>query len=31
MYAGIGLVMALILSRIDYSRLREYKYGLTGR
>jgi rod shape determining protein RodA len=27
-YAGIGLVVALLLSRIDYSRLREYKWGL---
>jgi len=27
-YAGIGLVVALVLARIDYSRLREYKYGL---
>ena len=29
-YAGIGIVIALLLSRIDYSRLREYKYGLFG-
>jgi rod shape determining protein RodA len=29
-YAGIGIVVALLLSRIDYSRLREYKYGLFG-
>jgi rod shape determining protein RodA len=27
-YAGIGLALALLLSRIDYSRLREYKLGL---
>ncbi len=27
-FAGIGLVVALLLSRIDYSRLREYKFGL---
>jgi len=27
-YAAIGLVLALLLSRIDYSRLREYKLGL---
>jgi rod shape determining protein RodA len=30
-YAGIGIVCALLLSRIDYSRLREYRlvfYGL---
>lgn len=29
-YAGVGLVVALLLSRIDYSRLREYKFGLYG-
>jgi rod shape determining protein RodA len=29
-YAGIGLLLALLLSRIDYSRLREYKLGLYG-
>src|SRR5579859_3993467 len=27
-YAGIGLLLALVLARIDYSRLREYRYGL---
>ncbi|MFZ0039897.1 MAG: rod shape-determining protein RodA [Solirubrobacteraceae bacterium] len=27
-YAGIGVLLVLVLSRIDYSRLREYKYGL---
>lgn len=27
-FAGVGLLIALVLSRIDYSRLREYKYGL---
>jgi rod shape determining protein RodA len=27
-YAAIGIVLALALSRFDYSRLREYKYGL---
>ena len=27
-YGAIGLVLALLLSRIDYSRLREYKLGL---
>jgi rod shape determining protein RodA len=27
-YAGIGIILALLLSRIDYSRLREYKWGL---
>jgi rod shape determining protein RodA len=27
-YAGIGVVAAMLLARIDYSRLREYKYGL---
>jgi rod shape determining protein RodA len=26
-YAAIGLVVAIVLARIDYSRLREYKYG----
>ena len=29
-YAGIGLVIALVLMRFDYSRLREYKYGFYG-
>ncbi|MBV9471486.1 MAG: FtsW/RodA/SpoVE family cell cycle protein, partial [Solirubrobacterales bacterium] len=29
-YAGIGLFVALLLSRMDYSRLREYKFGLFG-
>ena len=28
LYAGIGVLLALVLSRIDYSRLREFKYGL---
>jgi rod shape determining protein RodA len=27
-YAALGLILALLLSRIDYSRLREYKWGL---
>jgi rod shape determining protein RodA len=27
-FAGVGLLVALIMSRFDYSRLREYKYGL---
>jgi len=27
-YAGIGAVIALVLARIDYSRLREYRYGI---
>jgi rod shape determining protein RodA len=26
-YAGIGLVLCLLVSRVDYSRLREFKYG----
>ncbi len=26
-FAGIGLVLCLAVSRIDYSRLREFKYG----
>ena len=29
-YAGMGLIAVLILSRLDYSRLREYKLGLFG-
>ncbi len=29
-YAGIGLVIAIVLSRIDYSRFREYRYPLYG-
>ncbi|MBV8987411.1 MAG: rod shape-determining protein RodA [Solirubrobacterales bacterium] len=29
-YAGVGVVVALLISRIDYSRLREYKFGLYG-
>jgi rod shape determining protein RodA len=29
-YAGIGLAAALLLSQIDYSRLREYRYVLYG-
>ena len=29
-YFGIGIVLALLLAQIDYSRLREYKYGLYG-
>jgi rod shape determining protein RodA len=29
-YAGIGLVVALLLAQIDYSRLREYRYFLYG-
>jgi rod shape determining protein RodA len=29
-YAGIGLVIAVVLARTDYSRLREYKLGLYG-
>jgi rod shape determining protein RodA len=27
-YFGLGLAVALVLARIDYTRLREYKYGL---
>ena len=27
-YFGIGLAVAVVLARIDYSRLREFKYGL---
>jgi rod shape determining protein RodA len=29
-YAGLGLLIALVLMRVDYSRLREYKFGLYG-
>lgn len=29
-YGAIGVLLALILSRFDYSRLREFKYGLFG-
>ena len=29
-YAGVGLLIVVLLSRIDYSRLREFKYGLFG-
>ena len=27
LYAGLGLVGAILVSRFDYSRLREYRYG----
>ncbi len=27
-FAGIGLLLVLVLSSVDYSRLREYKWGL---
>jgi rod shape determining protein RodA len=29
-YVGVGLLVALLLARIDYSRLREYRYGFYG-
>ena len=29
-YFGLGLALALVLARLDYSRLREYRYGLYG-
>jgi rod shape determining protein RodA len=29
-YAAIGLLVALVLMRTDYSRLREYKFGMYG-
>ena len=29
-YFGLGLAVALLLARLDYTRLREYKYGLYG-
>ena len=28
LYAGMGLVAAILLTRFDYTRLREYRYGL---
>ncbi len=30
LYAGIGIAAALVVARIDYTRLREYKYGFYG-
>jgi rod shape determining protein RodA len=27
-YAGIGAIIAVVLARIDYTRLRDYRYGL---
>ena len=30
LYAGVGLLVAIVLTRIDYSRLREYKFFLYG-
>jgi rod shape determining protein RodA len=27
-YAGVGLILMLLISRFDYSRLREWKFGL---
>jgi rod shape determining protein RodA len=29
-YVAIGILVAVLISRIDYSRLREYKYGFYG-
>ncbi|MFL5886206.1 MAG: rod shape-determining protein RodA [Thermoleophilaceae bacterium] len=29
-YAGVGLLLAALVSRFDYSRLREWKYGIYG-
>jgi rod shape determining protein RodA len=29
-YAGVGLVLMYVLSRFDYSRLREWKWGVYG-
>ena len=29
-FFGVGMVIALVLSRVDYSRLRELKYGVYG-
>src|SRR5581483_8303640 len=30
LYAGIGVIAALVIAQIDYSRLREYRYVLYG-
>jgi rod shape determining protein RodA len=30
LYAAIGMALCLVLTRIDYSRLREFKYGFYG-
>ncbi len=30
LYAGVGIVIAFLLTRFDYTRLREYKYGFYG-
>jgi rod shape determining protein RodA len=29
-YGGVGIVLMLLLTRFDYSRLREWKYGIYG-
>ena len=29
-YAGVGIVLMLVMSRLDYSRLRELKYAIYG-
>jgi rod shape determining protein RodA len=29
-YAGVGVVLMLLLSRLDYSRLRDWKFGIYG-
>jgi rod shape determining protein RodA len=29
-YCALGVILAIVLSRIDYSRLRELKYGIYG-
>jgi rod shape determining protein RodA len=29
-YAGVGLVLMLLLARLDYSRLRDWKFGVYG-
>ena len=29
-YLGVGLVLMVVLARVDYSRLRELKYGIYG-
>src|SRR5206468_8501112 len=30
LYAAVGLVLMVVLTRVDYPRLRELKYGLYG-
>jgi cell division protein FtsW (lipid II flippase) len=30
LYGGMGLLLALVISRFDYSRLRQFRYGFYG-